>query len=227
MEKLDAIRVYLAIVDSRGNMPENDEIIQRLLIQLKKEAVFYGDQVRAKEIWCCEQISSIQCNYLQAFEAIKKGFYYDAWCLLERIEIEVRHLEPHLQSDDNDYKLGFIIKHTRQFQSLYPYNLFSSPAYIKKKELCSVCHTPISIRNPCNHIVGEIYDGEQCGKIIVEAEILEISLTPEPFCKRSVAFMIDRETNELIDHYDYSLVKYVIDKLNQPFDEWNMSWPEI
>ena len=48
---------------------------------------------------------------------------------------------------------------------------------IVKKASCSICR-----RDPleCSHITGRVYDGEQCVRIIEEAQLLEVSLVGRP-----------------------------------------------
>lgn len=224
MDELEAVRAYLSIVCQREPNSDNDDKVKEILSALKGQAVACDDQMRAKEIWCYEQILAIQQSYLSSFDLMKTEQYYAAWCILERTEIQLHHLERHYSYAGYDYRLWFINKHLRQFQSLYPYAIFMSPAYVKKKVLCSICRKAISIRNPCGHIVGEIYNGEQCGREVVEAELLEISATTEPSQKYSVGFIVDSETGEKTDHYNYSLVKYVISGLRSPFDGWDVTW---
>jgi len=92
-----------------------------------------------------------------------------------------------------------------------------------KEKVCSICGDPISIRNPCGHEVGEIYDGEMCLRRITEAEVLEVSLVETPGHKYAVAFASSSESGGGIkDQYNYAAVRYVIDGLRSPFDAWDL-----
>lgn len=155
---------------------------------------------------------------------MKDGLYYQAWCGFERIEINLDSLREHFVSVfENDlYNVNFIEKHVKQFQSLFPYRLFLSPAWLYLGKVCSVCGNVISIRNPCGHIKGEIYDGEMCVHEITKVELLEISAVTNPVQKYSVLFLTDPESDEQIDHYDYTLVKYAVDALHDPFHAWDL-----
>lgn len=44
-----------------------------------------------------------------------------------------------------------------------------------------------------------------------------------PVQRYSVPFLVDPKTKESVDHYDYSLVEYVIRGLRSPFDEWSLT----
>ncbi len=218
--------------DVAVNYQERSEDTQNHIIDIlkniKAQAVQKNDQETAKQVWCYEKIANIQHTYLSAFSKMKEEGYYDAWCLLERVEIELNSLMRHYVVDGDDiYQLKFIEKHTEQFQTLFPYKLFLSPAYLYIEKKCSICDKIVSIREPCGHKKGEIYNGEECLHVITKFEILEVSIVPNPVQKYSVLFLKDSETNEQIDHYDYSLVKYAIDGLRNPFDPWDVRWTKI
>jgi hypothetical protein len=83
---------------------------------------------------------------------------------------------------------------------------------------------PISIRKRCGHVVGEIYDGELCSRVIRPAAILEISLVENPVHKANVMFLTDPKTHERRDHYDYSLLSAVVAQLRSPCDRWSSEW---
>ncbi len=226
---LKGICEYLANVAlraSKENLIEVDEIKEGLK-EIKDIAVSKSDQDTAKMIWCYEQTLIIQQNYLQAFSNLKADKFYEAWCLFERVEIELHHLEKHFSTSDNIFKLKLINKHSRQFQSLYPYKIFLSPGYLILETSCSICGQNRSIRNPCEHILGEIYNGEMCGREVKKAELLEMSFVENPAQKYSVAFTTDTKTGKQIDHYDYSLVQYVAKGLRESFDEWDCKWTKI
>ncbi len=180
---LECVDTYLASVASRGEQgQEDDSSVEAAMKAAKARAVEEGDQATAKRIWCYQQILRIQQSYLAAFQAMKEGRFYDAWCLLERVEIELSFLEPHLSPEigHDDYRLAFIATETKQFQALYPYRFFLSPAWLYLEKVCSICGKPVSLRNPCGHRKGEVYNGEMCGHEITKCELLEMSLVPNP-----------------------------------------------
>ncbi len=226
MKKLAQVEHYLRNVMNREDQEEIPEKqVEDTLEEVKRQAVKSNNQETAKLIWCYKQILEIQDSYLLAFRSMRSGSYYSAWRLLERIEILLSFLEQHFASEEDENKLHFIEKHVKQFQSLFPYKLFLSPAIFKKNKVCSTCGSPVSIRNPCGHRVGEIYDGEMCCRITTEAEVTEISFVGTPGHKYSVLFIRDSENdNEITDHYNYTFVRYVVDGLRSPFDAWDMRW---
>ncbi len=168
---------------------------------------------------------AIQTNYLSIFRLLKSDYYYKAWCLLERVDIDLNSLAKHYQLDD-DFKLIFIEKHIPLYQSLFPYRLFISPAWLYKEVTCSICGKTISIRNGCGHKIGEIYDGKECCRIITKSELLDLSLVENPAQKYSVLFPgISEEDGckkEILSRYE--VIRYVVSMLDSPFDEWNIEF---
>jgi len=226
MNDLDSIQIYL--IDFENWMSRGDESnahIFSILKSIKSDAVAHDNQQSAKLVWCFEKILEIQNKYLNAFGQLKSGKFYHGWCTLERIDIELNSLLRHFETNEDDiYKLRLIQKHTKQFQSLFPYKLFISPAYLHLEKKCSICGQPVLIRHPCGHIKGEIYNGEECLHEITKYEVLEVSVVPNPMQKYSVLFPTNSETNERTDNFDYSLLEYLMKGLGTPFDGWDMEW---
>lgn len=226
MKDLDSIHSYLKDVTHRDVKVGEQSVtrIKQLLSEVKQELVVQGNQAGAKTIWCYEQILKIQNQYLDAFQKLKSEKFYDGWCSLERVEIEQNCLHRHLSIKDDEYMLRFIEKHTQQLQTLFPYKYFISPGMLIPEAECSICHKRRSIRKFCGHILGDIYDGEMCVRHVKNASLLEVSLVQNPAQKYSVLFSTDSKTGDKVDHYDYSLVRYVTAGLRKPFDGWDMEW---
>ncbi len=219
---------FSRIDDALSNVPtrtsEHSERLKEELAELKREAVRKNDQVTAKKIWCYEIILQIQDQYVHAFEQMTEKYFYSAWCILERVEINLLFLERHFNifSDiGSRFRLPFILQHTQQFQSLFPYTIFGSPGFLIEEKVCTICRQVISIRNPCGHIVGEIYDGEMCGREITKVHMLEISVTPNPKQKYTVLFL------DGADQYNYFHINYVVTGLKHPFADWKLEWAYI
>ncbi len=223
------IEHYLADIANYDKRNEDSELrLTNSLKTIKAKAVEQGNQDLAKKAWCYETIHEIQKNYLTAFSMMKEGHFYGGWGLLERVEIAINSLERHFVSPEGDiFKINFLDKHVGQFQTLYPYKMFISPAILQLEKECSICGSKISIRSFCGHRKGEIYNGEMCVHIIKKGHLLEISVVTNPVQKYSVLFLNDPETGKEVDHYNYALVNYVISGLGHPFDEWSMQKTKI
>ncbi|MBN2361662.1 MAG: SEC-C domain-containing protein, partial [Deltaproteobacteria bacterium] len=51
-----------------------------------------------------------------------------------------------------------------------------------------------------------------------------ISIVEKPVQKYSVVFTINKENGKSIDHYDYSLVRFVVQRLDSPYLGWSYEW---
>lgn len=206
---------------------ENHNEIYNSLSDLKKDAVFKDDQDQAKYLWCLETTLKIIDIYLESFILLKSKEFYKAWCKLEEIEIKFNNLRKHFSSRLKDFHIDFIIRIVEQYQSLYPYKIFASTEFLEIEKKCNICDQIIDIRNNCGHRVGEIYNGEWCIRIVTDIEILGISAVTKPVHKYSVLFLTDPETGNQVDQYDYDLVNWVVERLENPFDNWKINWTKI
>lgn len=198
-----------------------DEFDKKL--QLVKEAFVQVDnQKEAKQIWIFQTIIEIHKLYINAYDFIKNKEHYKGWCELERIEITISSLKRHFTYDKRQFYLWHIEKTTKDLQVIFPYRLFGSSELLKKKKKCSVCDKDISIRKPCGHIVGEIYNGEMCHRIVTEVEVLGMSLVENPGNKFSVMFIQDEKSGEQTDQYNYSTVDYLFEHIDSPYENWDL-----
>lgn len=217
------IEFYLSSFNVRTISEEKDSEIQKQIIERKKSFVSSSDEVGAKQCWIYQQTLLVQQLYLKSFSELKEYKFYDAWCTLERCEIEIKSLMKHTNKEQNkSLWLNFISDHVFRYQSIYPYKIFMSPEIIEKKIVCSICGAVISIRNHCGHEVGEIYNGEYCFRIVEKAEFIGMAMVENPVQKYSVPFLSDEKGGEKKDHYNYQVVKYLIDALISPYDEWQV-----
>jgi hypothetical protein len=214
------VREYISRVAERASEPPVDAIVQSC-VELKRRAVADLDQAAAKEIWQLESVLEIQSHYLSAFESMKAGNFYQAWCGLEQAEIQLSFLDRHRSSLEHEFRIDFIREHVPKWQSLFPYRLFISPEILELEKRCSICHALVLPRTGCGHRLFEIYDGEMCGFVVTRAEFLAIALVEKPVQKYSVPFIKGPEGEDK-DHYNYGVVEYLISALNAPFDPWSV-----
>ena len=216
--RLSEIKQYLR--NAPVNFNSRDSSIASALASLKQYAITQSDQALAKELWCFERILAIQDNYTSAFDHLKSKDHYDVWCEFERTEIELHFLSKHFKEENGEYHTDFIEKHIKQYQSLFPYRIFGSSEELHIEKVCSICNTIISIRNSCGHELGEIYDGEMCGHEITKAKLLGMAVVEDPGHRYSVLFPIDSATGEKRDHYNYSILNFLVERLLSPFHGW-------
>jgi hypothetical protein len=195
--------------------------VTQTLAQLKAEALFEDDQAKAKALWCLQQVLHVQNLYFGAFHRLEEGDFYRAWYDFERIEHALLSLQRHLSEENwQAFRVDEIAKHTANWQSLFPYRMFLSPEMVCRGE-CSVCGQVVQPRNPCGHIVGEIYAGEECHRVIKSIDaVLGMAMVSNPVQKYSVLFPNGSAEK---DTFRYEAVKYLIQALREPFDDWDVA----
>lgn len=211
----------LSVLKAANKLKPDYNVISDNLRKIKDEYRNLGDQDQLKLAWCFEQVVDIHSHYLTAFEKLKAENYYEAWREFETIEITGGNLARHFSVNDNTYHLKFILDTISKYQKLYPYKVFLSPEILELEKKCSICDKIVSIRNGCGHHVGEIYNGEICYRIVTKMELLGVAIVKSPLQKYSVAFAHDERTGGTIDNYNYSVIKYLVERLNDPFELWD------
>jgi SEC-C motif len=181
------------------------------------------DEPLANAAWFLKEYLNSHYEYLVAFEEIKAGEYYKAWCRLERVEITLRDMMRNPIVGYEEFGPEPLFDLVARWQSLYPYNVFFSPEIFIKRETCSICGQVVDPWTDCGHRRGLLYKGEICHLNVTDCEFKRVSIVADPVQKFSVAFTADEEGNR-IDQYDYAPVKFVADRLTAPFDGWSMTW---
>lgn len=186
--------------------------------KFRLEAASASKEECANLTWYLREVADARGLMTEAIDQIKKSEYYKAWCQLERIEITVASLLQNPFYAQNDFEITSLAEQVRQWQGLFPYRVFISPEIVVKKATCSICKTVIDPWEKCNHRVGSVYKGELCCRVIEECYLIRASLVLDPVQKYSVAFVKDINGK---DQFDYSLVKFVADRIMNPFDRWS------
>jgi hypothetical protein len=183
MRTIDEIK---AILRGESGTPPSDPELAKELAAHKAAAVAAGDQPLAKHLWCVGHTVEAQQLFLKAHRQLKDRHFFEAWCTLEQVELALGRLRRHFRENWAEYRLAFIEKITTAIQSLYPYRLFLSPELLEESKVCSICEKPVSLRAPCGHEVGEVYDGEYCCRIVTKFQVLGTALVRDPVQKYSV-----------------------------------------
>ncbi|MYC08246.1 MAG: hypothetical protein F4X57_13930 [Chloroflexi bacterium] len=185
------------------------------LSPLKREAVNGGDQLTAKAVWCLETIGRIQDHFVTAFNQIMSGECEEAWQQLERCEIEISFLDRHFSERPGEFGVEHARIHTKKCQELYLLNWGFSPAFLCKDIRCSICNAKITLRSECGHELGEIHDGEMCGRVVKDFELLHIALVEKPVQKYSVFFPDGNDDDRLAP------IKFLGRNLISPWHRWS------
>ena len=222
MPTLDECIDFLRKVRNRTDTISSEEIDKKLSSE-KEKAKQYKQEGNANYIWCLQKTLCIQNNYIRAFSLLKDREYYEAWCIFERAEISLYSLEQHFEYGWKNFHLDFIYDHIKKWQDIYPYKFFMSPEIVEEEKICTICRKPFSIRNPCDHRVGQLYMGEMCYYEVTKAELVGMAIVSDPVQKYSVPFIVE-PSKEIRDTYNYSVIAYLIRRLSSPFDKWDYEW---
>lgn len=173
----------------------------------------------ANRAWFIKKICTIRLSFIRCFGLLKGKHYYKAWCDLEQIEIGLNSIVRNKFDDIIKFCIPEFVQAVANWQGLFPYRLFASPEFLHKEVRCSICDSIIMPLSMCTHKTGRVYCGRECYHVITKFDILGIAVVTEPVQKYSVL-------STDVDGMDYSMVKFVVDRLHSPFDGWTSEWTE-
>lgn len=199
------------------------EVDTQLLLQ---SFIEQSDESDANRAWFASTVINAYRSFCDAFGHMRSGKFYDAWCLLERIEIALDNLERNSQLAGSDFKLEYLKQRVEAYQALFPYKLFFSPEMIIRRHECSICHADVTPWSDCTHEPGRVYMGQCCYRIAHDVEFLSISLVTNPVQKYSVIRSVADEKGNEYDPHNYSPVAFVVSRLTSPFDGWSAQWTQ-
>lgn len=182
-----------------------------------------GQDDYANQAWFLSKVSEVREQYIEAWNKIGKKDFYDAWCILEQVEIGCSRILNNPFYPPEKFEIDTLAKLVNSWQSIYPYRVFFSPEFVIKKKKCSICEQHVSPWSICGHDPKKVYAGKECFRIIEDCEFLSISVVDKPVQKYSVGFL-SGEDGKQIDQYNYSAVTFVYDRLVAPFDGWKAEW---
>lgn len=175
------------------------------------------DAENANTAWAVMTILCIHRDYRKVFLLLQSKEYYDAWCLLETIEIDLADLLRNFPGTKG--AVEYIDIMVRQLQSLFPYRLFISTVILIKERKCSICGKKRSIRNHCNHFTGHVYDGELCCDEVSKCVLQGADIVFNPEHKYSVLFPSDE--NGQYDNHDYHVLDFLMNEWKDPYIPWH------
>ncbi len=182
------------------------------------------DELNANICWFLKSVCEIRSRFVHSVSDIKKGHFYDAWCDLERIEIGLISLlrNPFLNTDE--FEIPNLLNLTRAWQKTYPYKLFISPELLYKTVQCGICSANITPWEQCEHEVGVVYCGICCHHVVKDVELISVSIVEDPVQKYSVLNISKDQNGQDIDIFDYDIVGFVAERIDSPFDRFQVNW---
>ncbi|MBO7111922.1 MAG: SEC-C domain-containing protein [Bacteroidaceae bacterium] len=199
---------------------EDDFDIDTTIVEvdvLRKGYQKQHDEENANVAWATQEIVCLHRDYRKTFFMLKNKQYYEAWCMLEKIEIGIANLLRNFSGVKNAVEYISII--VRQLQSLYPYKVFLSTELLIKERRCGICGKKRSIRHHCGHFIGHVYNGELCCDYVEKCALEGISLVFNPEHKYAVTFARNGEDDHE-DHYNYKLLEGLMDFWEGPYYPW-------
>jgi hypothetical protein len=189
--------------------------------EIRVSAAAAQDEATANEAWFLRVVSEMRGGMVRCFDQMRTGAHLEAWCGLERIEIAAQWLALNPFFPAHRFDIPGLVMQVREWQQLFPYRVFGSPEIAVKQAECSVCGARIDPWNVCGHRLGYVYLGVLCTRLITECSMVAISMVLDPVQKFSVMIARDEDGN---DPSDYSLVEFVVSRLENPFDRWSGKW---
>ena len=182
----------------------------------KKAAQASGNEVQANHLWVTESVVKVHQQFVEMFNLLKAGKYYDAWCKAEQVEISIHFLSRN--SKEGFDEVSDLNETVHKLQSLYPYKVFASYVVKVKKEKCTICGKDRSINNFCGHRVGHVYNGELCLNEVTDFSFKGLDIVFNPEHKYSVLFTSDADGHH--DQYDYTLPAGLMHYWTSAFQKW-------
>ena len=174
-----------------------------------------GDDQMKNNIWVRSTLLECHLRHLQIFDLLKAESFYEAWCQLERLEIQLADIRTNKEHVEADFGQRFLANAVGSWQALYPYRIFFSSREIIKKITCSICGSPRSIIKGCRHRKLKLYGGEICYDVVKEFEPITWDVVSNPVCKSSVLFHPDG------DRYEYAHIRAALKLVATP-RQWFM-----
>ena len=217
--KNKASEILNHILDKDFDFDATIKEVDELRLTYRKQS----DEENANAAWAVKTILIIHRDFRRAYSLLQDKKFYDAWCLMENIEIAVGFLLRNCPGAMNAVK--YISMMVKQLQSLYPYKVFMSTEILIKERICSICGKKRMIRHHCGHYPGYVYNGEMCYDTVKAAALEGISLVFDPEHKYAVAFLSDENGRK--DQYNYMLLEEVVKFWKDPFMTWHYTSKHI
>lgn len=129
------------------------------------------------------------------FALLQKGNYRQSWDRLQDCLDEIYGVGQFVDINHR-FELPFLKKLLKQYEKMYPYEIFVSPEFAVTKSECSICGKPMNSLL-CPHIRGNLYWGEMaCENVLKIKEINSTALVSNPLDKRCIIELSDDDRAE-------------------------------
>lgn len=182
--KLDSLKRRISSGDYTTPKIEFDEC-QYLFDSIKQRAIVSKNESLANAQFIYKAYFQIFCTLSAYFGLLEKREYRSSWSVLQDCLDGIKFTGKFLDSGKRK-ELPELYKLLEDYESLYPYTVFSSSEYIISKSHCSICGKSMQVPS-CPHIRGHLYYGEIAREVIDEIqEFQAVCLVSHPEDKRCV-----------------------------------------
>lgn len=144
-------------------------------------------------------------NVARFWKCIEEQSYYDSWWRLHDTIDNLRCLRKFYKHDNRT--IDFLVRQFKSIEAIYPYKLFSSPAFIVERYDCNICEKDMD-GDECPHFKGELYNGEMAVAVAKKIKSIDhFAFVYNPKNKRLAISAGDDLTQfnifkDLVSHFD-------------------------
>lgn len=163
------------------------EGVQQIAIDTKDERL-------ANALYVFKRYFLLFCNLMRYFRLLKGKEYKSSWNKLQDCINDAQYIG---RFTDDRLDIPTLLELLRNYEALYPYNVFASSEYIITRSHCSICGKSMQSFE-CPHIKGNLYWGKPAVKIIDEIkEFQAVCLVSHPEDKRCILELSDDNRDEI------------------------------
>ncbi|HDI3268953.1 TPA: SEC-C domain-containing protein [Vibrio cholerae] len=173
----------LSLIDTSGfnEAIEKAELVLKSLDELKRISHISSEK---NKIYIESVLFRIYRNVAYFWRCALQHEFYNAWCHLQDALDSLRQLKRFCS--EIPLSAQFFERQLPSIEDVYPYSLFSSIGGFVEHYECSICGKDMDSIE-CEHIKGELYDGDIAYAIIRNfTEIDHVSIVEKPADKRCV-----------------------------------------
>jgi len=166
---------------------EHFETVQQIAIDTKDEQL-------ANAQYVFKQYFLLFCNLMKYFGLLKRKEYKFSWNKLQDCIDSAQYIG---RFTDDRLDVPQLLDLLRNYETLYPYKVFSSSEYIITRSNCSICGKSM-LSLECPHIKDNLYWGKPAEEIFGEIkEFQTVYLVSHPEDKRYIIELSDDNRDEV------------------------------
>lgn len=163
--------------------------------KIKRKALDNKNEKLANSTYVTKKYFHLFGSLASYFALLQKRNYRQSWDRLQDCLDEIYDVGQFVYINHR-FELPFLKKLLKQYEKMYPFEIFVSPEFAITKSECSICGKPMNNLS-CPHIRGNLYWGEMaCEKVLEIKEINSAVLVSNPLDKRCLIELADDDRTE-------------------------------